>query len=427
MQIRCASCLAAVWFQVDLTTKDRKIVRCPTCSQEYDLAPTLKRIDVADLHQDALVLAKGSEIDVPSAYSVLLGVLSLDAAKDGCEPSLRPSDHTVDTDPDLEFDEDFAEAVKAGHLTAQDARQRGSRQAFAEKIMARHRLPLKLALAVADSRISLLQAKRSIKPKVRIHVGRERSRRSTVPFVIAGAAAILAIGVFFALTRGRDGTETMVRPASARSDLSAVEVKVNPNGEPIEVIGRDPESVLAGYCESASSGGRVAVGVEAADDEWTASYREDGTLYAVSIRRDGPRNLWVAGDAVDPIEAERRGEHEGPADLNSNVAGERLVVVRDEKGDILRVSAADPARVLIAYCHFEAMASGCEPLELRAGIPADAGLRLGVYRDFSEQLLRITIRRQQQDGRWIAGDGSRLIEVGLAGEATPGSFVIPVS
>ena len=100
MHFRCGSCHAAVWFQPTTRTKalitfNRAIVKCRTCSQEYNLGSTLDRIDVAGLHQDALVLAKNSEIDLQSAHSVLLGIFSLEEARDSCEPNPRPPDDAV--------------------------------------------------------------------------------------------------------------------------------------------------------------------------------------------------------------------------------------------------------------------------------------------------------------------------------------------
>lgn len=459
MHIRCGSCHGAVWFQITARTRMEPIVSCRTCSQEYDLGTTLDRIDVADLHQNALELAKSSEIDLQSAYSVLLGIFSIEEARDSCEPNPRPpktavdiaveatldaavdaalndtADDTADTASAdtasaVSFDPAFAEAIEAGHLTPDQAMQRGSRQAFAQSLVARHRLPLKRALAVADNRVPLLAAIREKKPRATINVDPERKRRSAVPFVIAGAAAMLVIGIFVALTWNPDEAgKAKVRPGSAKTQFATVEVTVNLDGELIEVSGQNPESVLAAYCESASSGERVPVGVEATDDDWTGLYREDGAYYAVKIRRDSEHGLWVAGDAVEPIEVERSVKNhgpQGPAAQRTSAAQERIVVARNARGAALRVSASDPATVLLAYCQVHAGGAGCEPLELRSGIPAEAGLRLGIFRDFSEQLLRITIRRGQADRRWIAGDGTGLIQVAPAGESLPGTFVIPI-
>jgi hypothetical protein len=159
----------------------------------------LERIDFANIHQDALVLAKGNEIDLPAAYSVLLGVFGLDQARDGCDPSLCASNDSADPEPGDDYDHAFVDAIKAGHLTAEQAMQRGNRDAFAKSLVGQHRLPMEQALAVADNRIPLLAAIRARKPKTRINLDPERSRRVSAPLVIA-AAVILVVAVFFALT-----------------------------------------------------------------------------------------------------------------------------------------------------------------------------------------------------------------------------------
>ena len=200
MQIRCGSCHGAVWVQVPARTKRRTIVQCHTCSQEYDLGSMLERVDLANLHQDALVLAKGNEIDLQASYSVLLGILGLDAAKDGCDPNLCPSHNTTDPDPDEDYDHAFVDAVKAGHLTLEQAMRRGNRHAFAKSLAEQHRLPLEQALAVADNRTPLLAAIRARKPKPRINLDPEPPRRAAVPLAIA-AAVILVVAVVIALTR----------------------------------------------------------------------------------------------------------------------------------------------------------------------------------------------------------------------------------
>jgi len=427
MQFRCGNCHGTVWVQLTAGMKNQAVVQCRTCSQEYDLGPTLQRVDVADLHQDAVVLAKSSEIDLQAAYSVLLRILSPEEAKDGCSPSLRSSDHGADTGPAATYDRAFDEAIEAGHLTPYQATQRGKRQAYAEKLVARHRLPLEQALAVADNRISLLQAMRARQPRARIIVEPERPGNYKVPLAIA-VGAVLAVAAIFALTRSpHEAGNSEVRPGYARTELTTVEVNVNLQGEPTEVSGQDPASVLAAFCESVTSGGLLPVGLEASDDDWTGVYREDGSLYALTIRRDPLRDLWVVGNAVEPIEAERSRKEREPESLAAHppsAARERAVVERNARGTIQRVSASDPAIVLRAYC--QVAGGGCEPLELRAGVAAEAGLRFGVFRDFGEEMRRIAIRRDTHR-RWIAGDGSGPIEVAAAGEQAPGAFVVPVS
>ena len=200
MQVRCGTCHGAVWVQIP-AAKRRNIVRCHACSQEYDFGALLQRTDLEVLHQDAVVLAKDNKIDLQAAYSVLLGIFNLEQARDGCDPSLCPSLDVGAADPGplTSHDPAFVDAIKAGHLTAEQATQRGNRRAFAESLVEQHRLPLEHAFAVADNRVPLLSAIRARKPKPRVKLDRERPRRAPAPLVIA-AAVILVVAVVIALT-----------------------------------------------------------------------------------------------------------------------------------------------------------------------------------------------------------------------------------
>ena len=430
MQIRCGTCHGTVWVQMNARTKSRPIVQCHTCSQEYDLSSALQRVDIEDLHQDALVFAENRDIDIQAARSVLLGIMSLDEASDGCESSFRPSEPPTGASAPVQFDSAFKEAVEAGHLTPAQAKQRGARQVYAERIAARHALRMGQALAVADNRISLLEAVRARKPKARIEVKPDRPGKSVAPVAIALAAMLAVVG-FFALTRALENAgNSESRPASARTELTAVEVRVDLQGELTEVSGQNPASVLAAYCESMTLGELVPVGLVASDDGWTGLYQKDETLFALTIRRDPRRDLWVVGDAVEPIQAERSlndREPEDPTARRQSAAWETIVVKRNARGTVVHVVASDPVTVIRAYCQFQTAGPRYEPLELRAGIPAEAGVRVGVFRGFSEEAPReIAIRREQKHRRWIAGDGSGPIEVATAREAPPGAYAVPV-
>ncbi len=260
--------------------------------------------------------------------------------------------------------------------------------------------------------------------KAQIEVKPERSGKSVAPRSVAIAVgAMLAVATFFALTSGRDEAE--VRPGPAPTELTAVEVRVNSQGELTAVSGPNPAAVLAAYCESAPSGELVPVGLEASDDAWTGLYREDGRLYALTIRRAPRRDLWVVGDAVEPIQAKRSfNDREKLTGLRQGVTRGRTVVERNARGTVVRVLASDPFSVLLAYCQLQTAEHRCEPLELRT---AEAGVRFGVFRDFSEEARRkFAIRRGQKHQRWIAGNGSGPIEAVAALESPPGTFVIPV-
>jgi hypothetical protein len=182
----------------------------------------LERIDLANLHQDALVLAKGNEIDLLAAYSVLLGVFNLDAARDGCDPNLSPSTEASDAGADNDYDHAFVDAIKSGYLSPEQAMARGNRDAFAGSLAKQHRLTQEQAFAVTDNRIPLLAAIRTRKPKARINLDTQR-RRVSVPLVVA-AAVIVVVAIFVVLTRNSNDTvDSGAQPGPARTELSSVE------------------------------------------------------------------------------------------------------------------------------------------------------------------------------------------------------------
>ena len=57
----------------------------------------------------------------------------------------------------LSYDPGFEPAVREGFLSRREAMARGNRNAFAEDLARRHRLPLDLAWQVADQRVHLHQ------------------------------------------------------------------------------------------------------------------------------------------------------------------------------------------------------------------------------------------------------------------------------
>jgi hypothetical protein len=100
----------------------------------------------------------------------------------------------------------------------------------------------------------------------------------------------------------------------------------------------------------------------------------------------------------------------------------------DEQGNLLAVSAPDPALVLLGYCEPEPSSRRCDPLQLQAAVPARPGVRVGVFRDIgSDDRQAITIRRMESARTWKAGDDRQPIRVVAAPAAPPGTLTIPVS
>ena len=124
----------------------------------------------------------------------------------------------------------------------------------------------------------------------RIEVKPERPERSLAGLALV-AGALLAVAALVALTHGPAETED----PSVRSRL-------NSRGQVTQLSGPDPRSVLEAYCRSESPDTqRVALRVTASGDTWTGFYRQQGTVYAISIRENPRTRQWVVGNAVDPV------------------------------------------------------------------------------------------------------------------------------
>jgi len=101
----------------------------------------------------------------------------------------------------------------------------------------------------------------------------------------------------------------------------------------------------------------------------------------------------------------------------------------DELGRIVRVSAPDPTIVLRRFCRPEPAQQRCEPVEIRAAVSGEPGLRWGIFKPAGKEfgLRAIEIRREGAVRSWTAGDGSAPIDMVAPPEFPPGTPTIPVS
>jgi len=366
MYIRCADCQATTWIQ-DLQASTAP-VGCQSCGRRYDLSRIGELGSTGrDQYRAALVLAERESIDLPSAYSVLLGIMTMPQARavrqrspaavvaavaaadgggaatavarsplgsgaggtdiDRPSPARRPREGLFATTGELAYDPGFRDAVREGLLTATQAMERGDREALAERLARLHGLSLKRAYLVADNRLSIGQARRDERSeRLRAH-GERPARGGRLAAALAVAVFGLAATGLFAWNRWIALTATPVPPAPVAGGTSTK-----------------------------------------TGDAPTGSSRADAV--AANVR-----------DGSD--------------------------VLTDEQGRVVSVSGPNPSSVLIAYCNRQDAGGKLEPLELTSTVPVYAGARLGLFRDLDhfEGPLAIRIRRDRATGRWVAGDG----------------------
>jgi len=287
-----------------------------------------------------LAHANEHDVDLATAYSVLLGILS-----PGASPVPAPQEQaTIDTPAEAEFvprarpatdyDVGFIPAVAEGHLTVRQAVERGDRVAFASRLTRRHGLSLDFAFLVADNRLRLGEA-------LRDHAATGRSK-----------------------SRDRERQTHVSRSKVWLGLLGAVLVAT------------------------------------AALFTWIGS-------------GSGP-------EAVEPS---------GPAVSRQASPWKDVELKTDELGRIVHVSASDPTALLRGFCRPDPSSPRCEPVEIRATVSGEPGLRWGVFSTTGKEygLRAIEIRRGGAVRSWTAGDGSRPIEAVAAPESPPGTPTIPVS
>ena len=369
MYFRCTDCYAATWVHgVDVSGASHTL-KCRGCGRGFTVrsSPNLDP-DPREQHETALALAQGNDLDLPSAYSVLLGVMTLEGAlqlrdrgipaREVDPPASTPAPAAAAAStssstqvPVAEYDPAFAEAVSQGYLSVQQAIERGSRDQYAKRLVERHGLTEELAFLVADNKTSLSMAIRKDREEV-AEVLKPVRRTVWKKAAVAILGGIAAMGV-----------------------------------------------VAYGFY--------VWSGIEA-DDRRVEEWSQVASQKAELERR-------AAADAAPA--------REGPA------RNHRVRLLRDPDGRLLEIEAPDPRTILVAWCAHQEPAGRCRPVELTEAVPPFPGARLGIFADEADAGRRhaIRIRQSIKGRRWVAGDGLNPIEPTPAPELPPDARRTPVS
>jgi hypothetical protein len=315
--LRCKSCQDSVKAP---TPDDRSrwiTGTCRGCGRRYEIAiHGSPRRAVKQLFQRARRLAEEDAIDLPSAYSVILGILTLqqvrDLGRDGSTPDPAPPEPDTDRPSrPVRYDPAFGKAVEAGTLTARQAMERGKRDTCAAILAHRHRLSMELAYEVADNRVSLVEAVRESEAREG-RIVKVTFRPTGSPLLkgsIAALAALVipAIWVHWYVSLPPEGS-------ARRMLVGAAEVRTDDWGRVVEVSGPDPVSVLQAYCEKSEPHRRLEPLVLVPSVLPSSTRVRHGllrdpsdrdTLFSIQIREERERNRWVAGDGEQPLLATR--------------------------------------------------------------------------------------------------------------------------
>jgi predicted Zn finger-like uncharacterized protein len=314
--IRCKTCHGSVWVEYSSAPPDGRAVRtvCEGCGQRYELGSPPTTAAARKLSNDARRLAREKSIDLPAAYSVLLGVIKIDEVfevSSTVPPEPTPAGKgkgKADTTP-VTYDPAFTEAVESGRLTPKQAMARGRRAAYAALLASRYKMPMVMAFAVTDNRMPLLQAIRrqgggAAHPPVQLQVRSGHLPRAVwmllVLLPVAAAAA--------ALSGGRNDSERGSPGIQSRT-VGTAEVRSDSRGTIVQISATDPNAVLTAYCIGADPLGRLDVlGVVPGPSDGTRTRlgvfrrpNEPSSPMMIKILEDLGAGHWVAGDGQSAV------------------------------------------------------------------------------------------------------------------------------
>jgi len=329
MHVRCKSCHEAVWLRGEGEPDS-----CD-CGVVYRFKKPFSDARRRKLGQRARELAKQHDVDLPAAYSIAMGILTVERVRDVQRPQEPTPNEEATAAPEdpgrkSKFDRGFEQAVTDGCLTPQQAFERGNREALATRFAERHQLQKRLAYAVADNRMPLLAALReqstSLQPAVVPIFEPSGPSNVWLKRLFAGATVALAgVGVWgWMMTHGtgEPSDEEMQsigpvwsEPAVGREEASRVKAlrastRVNQDGQGrvTRVEGPDPRSVAIAFCESVG-GERVfevfdvvpSVPPEIRSRLAIIRDLEKRSFHTIKIHKDRQSGRWAAGDGQAPV------------------------------------------------------------------------------------------------------------------------------
>ena len=362
MYIHCCRCHESTWIRSLVPGLGEPSIECQDCGHEHDLSRSSELGETGKEQYDlASEFASRNGVDLPTAYSVLLGLMTLQEARDAAtkqkekqrekaapaaaiepaadEPVLEVNTSVVGTDPSsptmdesvLVLDADSEEmdtpivvldTESAETDTAPLTSDTGPAPKRRYSNAARHRKP------------------RRREEEVTIHVERETAKerrkltRSQIALLLVLASLTLGLSGRHAyrtwrglVEEGKTAQRNTVASANAVESAEGkalAEARKNQSGVPeamqatvqrdlesrvTQVVGLNPMTVLKAYCEAASDTYErepleLAQATPPTPNERFGIFRDFSRLEtsrAIRISQDGETQQWVAGDGQTPI------------------------------------------------------------------------------------------------------------------------------
>ena len=316
MYIRCGQCKHAA--RVPPASVGRQ-VRCENCGRTHNLERA-DELGSTPPERDERILeySKAHGVDLASACSILLGILSPDDAI-----RLRdPADGRAPESPGREttLDPGFARAVAEGFLTRSEARRRGKRFAYASGIAQRHQLPMPVALLVTDNRLTLERALSRNKALLSSDTPSNEQlcaidappeptfwRWLAVPLLVA-LCVLLALEYQRRQPAQIDGAKQIVDRLGSPRDITQFTsfeaiVERNSTHSVTRITASHPRNVLVAFCESSTDKQPCTpLRVEPSDNGWIGVYERTGRTFRLFIQRDELDSRRFSTDGRQPVE-----------------------------------------------------------------------------------------------------------------------------
>ena len=360
MQIRCNKCRTLNEVAAPAAPEEPLRFTCRGCASRYRVSVNRPTASAeTSRYQNAKAFAEANGIEMAAAYSVLEGIMSLEEARQmrpvetggrgrpqpesadaTTGPPLRPPAPAVPAKPagETDYDPGFADAVRDGCLTAQQAMERGDRQSLIARLAQRHRLTPELAAQVADNRTTVhlaLQRKRDHERRVVERPPASISHRLWNVMVLGMGALILGGLLVRAWAEWDDylaaraqaatapavpavaGPGAVAPPAAPAAPApptpSLTLPRTDAAGQLVEVSGPDPRSVLVAFCNTGRNAGRrqpFGIGPSLPPSAagrmglFRSLDQPEAPLRAIRIWREARSGRWSAGNGHDPITTE---------------------------------------------------------------------------------------------------------------------------
>ena len=340
MYLRCSNCHTPTWIRSLVPGAVEQQIDCAECSESHDLSrATELGQDNKSQYETANRFASENGVDLPTAYSILLGLMTLAEAR-SADAEQRDAARKAAAPPAA------SPAVPAA-APAEESSERPKGRDAARSAKRSTAVSQPHGLARPERR----EAPRRIKPDrrakghaegVTIHVEREMAeekKRLTVgQAVLLGILATLILGLTgrYALStraeiaasgraaeRNTAASAEAMRHAEEKKDaefrdehrdettpqvLSAT-IERDSFGRVVRILGANPQIVLDAYCSELRDGtDRKPIGLSQASppdaSERFGVFRDLSHLetdHAIRISRDRETRKWVAGDGRGPI------------------------------------------------------------------------------------------------------------------------------